>query len=624
MTYTHKLARRLALSRNLAMFPVLLLAAACAGETTAPEAPANPTSPSAPTSDVGFRVLPGTVTVEVNQRIRFRGEYRSFRGMESTPSLRWEASGGTIDSRGTFSSNKPGTFRIIGRGIGRGRGTHQRPDTSVVVVVPRQPDMLGLRVTPRAPRLQPGQRRAFTAIGRLGAGRTAPIGVTWSATGGSIDAGGVFLAGEEEGSYRVIATNTRGTHADTVQVRIRRGETPDTTDGTPEPNPTPAIAKVVLKPATVILATRATHQFAAFGRKASGDSVAVDVTFQANGGTITETGLFTAGSTAGSYQVIATSSELADTALVTLAPSSGGGGPTPLPEPNPTPGPNPGPGPLPAGNGVPMGIFGLLSENVSPRQYTMAVDGYTAGNVASRIEQARRMNIRLFMNMTGGQHKNYMTNGVFDMAKWRAKMDTYNTPEVRAAIAKGVEDGIIIGNSVMDEPANVSPSNSWGPEGTMTKPRVDDMCRYVKDMFPSLPVGVLHDHRIFQPEQGYQHCEFIVSQYRLSKGDVKSFRDGGLAWAKRYNMGIIFSLNILHGGNPGTTCQKWGDDPRGVLCAMSGEQLRDWGTYLGTAGCALMMWKYEHDYINKPEVQEALHDIADALARTPKRSCARG
>ena len=161
MTYTHKLARRLALSRNLAMFPALLLAAACAGETTAPEAPANPTSPSAPTNDVGFRVLPGTVTVEVNQRIRFRGEFRSFRGMESTPSLRWEASGGTIDSRGTFSSDKPGTFRVIGRGIGRGRGTHQRPDTSVVVVVPRQPDMLGLRVTPRAPRLQPGQRRGL-------------------------------------------------------------------------------------------------------------------------------------------------------------------------------------------------------------------------------------------------------------------------------------------------------------------------------------------------------------------------------------------------------------------------------------------------------------------------------
>ena len=42
MTYTHKLARRLALSRDWAMLTVLLLAA-CAGDTTAPEA-ADPSS----------------------------------------------------------------------------------------------------------------------------------------------------------------------------------------------------------------------------------------------------------------------------------------------------------------------------------------------------------------------------------------------------------------------------------------------------------------------------------------------------------------------------------------------------------------------------------------------------
>lgn len=253
----------------------------------------------------------------------------------------------------------------------------------------------------------------------------------------------------------------------------------------------------------------------------------------------------------------------------------------------------------------------------------MAVDGYTAGNIIDRIEKARRMKIRLFLNMTGGHHRNYMTNGVFDMTKWRAKMDSYNTPAIRAAVASAVADGTIIGNSVMDEPANVSPSNSWGPAGTMTKARVDDMCRYVKDMFPTMPVGVLHDHRIFEPEKGYQHCEFLVSQYRLSKGTVENFREGGLAWARKHNMSIIFSLNILHGGNPGTTCEKWGDDPRGILCAMSPSQLRDWGITLGSAGCALMMWKYEADYIHRPEIQASLHDIASALGKLPRRSCAR-
>ncbi len=175
----------------------------------------------------------------------------------------------------------------------------------------------------------------------------------------------------------------------------------------------------------------------------------------------------------------------------------------------------------------------------------------------------------------------------------------------------------------MDEPANISPTNSWGPAGTMTKARVDDMCRYVKQMFPTLPVGVLHDHRIFEPEKGYQTCEFLVSQYRLSKGDVQDFRDGGLAFARRYNMSILFSLNILHGGDPGTTCEKWGDDPRGILCPMSAAQLRDWGKTLGSVGCGLIMWKYERAYIDKPEIQGALRDIAESLARVPGKPCTR-
>jgi len=149
------------------------------------------------------------------------------------------------------------------------------------------------------------------------------------------------------------------------------------------------------------------------------------------------------------------------------------------------------------------------------------------------------------------------------------------------------------------------------------------MCRYVKNIFPTLPVGVLHDHRIFEPEKGYRHCEFLVSQYRLSKGDVRDFREGGLAFAKRYNMSIIFSLNVIHGGNPGTTCLKLGDDPRGNLCPMSADQLRDWGVTLGSAACGLLMWRYYPQYIEKPEIQSALQDVATALARIPRKSCGR-
>ena len=626
MTYTYKLARRLAISRNLGMLTVLALLAACAGETTAPDAPGTPTPPAAPTAPVGFRVLPGVVTVETDQPVRFRGEVRTLQGQVYAPSLVWEASGGTIKKDGTFSAPTPGTYRVVGRGQGRGRAHPQRPDTSVVVVVRKRPGLVGIRVTPRTPELDPGQTRTFTATGQLASGSTAPIGVVWSATGGSIDAAGVYRAGNVEGTHQVVATNTRGTVADTIKVKVRRPAKWDTIPGPapepiptpspdpapePSPDPAPALARVVLKPANLALATSARHQFAAFGRTATGDSVAIDVTFRATGGTITSSGLYTAGPTTGTYRVIATSTELADTSVVTLAETSGGG--TPIP----------GPTPVPTGTGIPMGLSALLSSGAEPSYYNMSLDGYTADRILTQLSNARAKKIKMLMNMTGGRHSNYMTDGVFDMAKWQAKMDSYNTPTIKAAVAQAVAEGIIVGNSVMDEPTNTSANNSWGPEGTMTKARVDGMCRYVKNIFPTLPVGVVHDHRKLEPEKGYDHCDFIVSQYRLSKGDVRTFRDGGLAFAKRAGISIAFSINVIHGGTPGTDCDKWGDDPNGVLCPMSPEQVRDFGLTLGTVGCALNMWRYEKAYHDRAEIQRALQIVAESLAKLPQKPCRR-
>ena len=67
------------------------------------------------------------------------------------------------------------------------------------------------------------------------------------------------------------------------------------------------------------LPTGGTEQYAVYGRLSDGDSVSVDVTYTATGGTITAGGFYTAGGTSGSYRVIAeeTESGLADTSTVT-------------------------------------------------------------------------------------------------------------------------------------------------------------------------------------------------------------------------------------------------------------------------------------------------------------------
>ena len=124
-------------------------------------------------------------------------------------------------------------------------------------------------------------------------------------------------------------------------------------------------------------------------------------------------------------------------------------------------------------------------------------------------------------------------------------------------------------------------------------------------MFPTLPVGVVHDHDIFQPKESYHVCEFLLDQYAARKGDLVKFRDAGLALGRRDDMSIVFSLNIINGGIQASRDGAWDCSPtqtggrggRQPNCRMTAEQVRDWGILLGSAGCALTMWRYDPDFV---------------------------
>jgi hypothetical protein len=615
MTYTFKLARRLAVSRNYGMLPVLLVLAACdGGDATAPEVPSG--TPTAGTEwrprdlvPVAVKVRPSSVTLETNQLIQFRAHGTTSAGDSVGAAVTWSTSGGTILPDGRFSAAAIGTFAVIG--YNRVRGTVQ-VDTSTVKVIRRNSRVKAVEISPTAISLASGVSQTFTALGRLPNGSAVPIGVNWSATGGSIDAGGTYVAGHAAGTYQVTATNTSGTLADTVPVTITSPPLPPPPPE-PEPPTEPVLARVVLRPPTVTLAPGATKQFGVFGRTSTGDSIPVTAVFTATGGSITSGGLYTAGSSPGAYRVIATSSDLADTSFITISVPLGSGT-----------------------LGIPFGPTQLISSGASPGDFTMSLDGTHASWIISRINWARSNRFRILMNMTGGHHDLYMStiDGVyqFDRRKWEAKMNTYNTPEIKDAIAKGVADGTIIGNSVMDEPnAHGSPDvggNTWGPSGTMTKARVDSLCGYVKAIFPTLPTGVFQRHDVLEPTKNYAQCEFIVDQYVSRVGDVVAFRDAALAFGQRSRISIIFSINILNGGTPdrdGTwDCAGTGGlGEQTNLCLMTPEQVRNFGLVLGQAGCGLLMWRYDSEFMANPDNQQAFKDIAARLASLPGRACTR-
>ena len=629
MTYTFKLARRLAVSRTLGMLPALILFAACSGDTTAPDsAPAHPLTSGSQedprfrhTVPVTVRINPSRVTVETNQLIRFQAQGTTASGDTIDAPVQWAATGGTILPDGRFSAATTGSFMIAARTPDRQR---ERFDTAIVEVVRRQPLLASIAIAPGTTTLTPGLRQTFLATGYLPDGRAVPVGVRWSATGGSIDAGGNYVAGDTAGTYQVIATNTKMTISDTAVVTIGAPAPPPPPPPPATPPPPPALQQITLVPATATLARAATRKFTAFGRLQGGDSVAVDVVYTATGGTITPEGLFTAGSTAGTYRVIARADSLADTSSVTVSVPLGSGPST----------------------GTPFGTFNLFNSTttIEPGPFTLSHTWDDPEAIVARITAARTLGVKLMLVMTGGHSRFLKVGGTtatatqFDIVKWKAHMDLFNTTPIKQAIAAGVQDGTIIGASVMDEPNH----RDWG--GVVTKATLDEMARYVKGYFPTLPVGVVIVHW-WRSAERYHDIDFIVSQYDWwqspngpgggQSGNVSGWRDAALAMAQANGIAIAFSMNVINGGVQDLTSpdriEAWrcpatttgGRGYRTPQCRMSSSQVRDWGKLLGSAGCALLMWRYEDVFMSKVENQQAVSDVAQQLATVPGKSCRR-
>ncbi|HEY6159337.1 MAG TPA: Ig-like domain-containing protein, partial [Gemmatimonadales bacterium] len=176
------------------------------------------------------------------------------------------------------------------------------------VTDPQAPSSPVVRIVtlPDSVTLNPGDTRQFVAYGRTEAGDSVPVAVGWSASGGTITGGGLYTADTVAGSYAVTATATSPSTAVSSSSLVKN---------------TGSVSQIVLNPTTAFAVVGGTVQFTSYGKKKNGDSVAVPVVYTATGGSVSATGLYTAGTSAGSYSVIATQSRgtLADTALVSIS-----------------------------------------------------------------------------------------------------------------------------------------------------------------------------------------------------------------------------------------------------------------------------------------------------------------
>ena len=261
------------------------------------------TAPAPPTV-TKIDVTPASASLQTGKTKQFSASATMSDGStDSSPSVTWSATGGTISSAGLYTAGQnAGTYRVIAKSQAGPADT-----SSVTITAPAPPTVTKIDVTPATASLQTGKTKQFSASATMSDGSTdsSPT-VTWSATGGTISSAGLYTAGQNAGTYRVIAKSQAGP-ADTSTVTITA----------PAP---PTVTKIDVTPSTASLQTGKTKQFSASATMSDGSTdSSPTVTWSATGGTISSAGLYTAGQSAGTYRVIAKSSAgPADTSSVTI------------------------------------------------------------------------------------------------------------------------------------------------------------------------------------------------------------------------------------------------------------------------------------------------------------------
>jgi hypothetical protein len=230
-------------------------------------------------------VTPGPATLPIHGTLQYTAVGKDAAGNVVAISPTWTvvASGGTIDATGLFtaasaSGTVPDTVRATSGSIsGTATVTVSAGALATIAVTPN-PDTLPINGT-----------KQYTAVGKDTYGTVVAISPTWSvvAGGGTINGAALFTAGTATGTFPNTVRAATGSISGTATVHVIAG----------------TLASITVTPDPVSLPVNATQQFTAVGKDAFGTVVPISPTWSvvANGGAIISTGLFSAGTLAGTF-----------------------------------------------------------------------------------------------------------------------------------------------------------------------------------------------------------------------------------------------------------------------------------------------------------------------------------
>jgi hypothetical protein len=252
-------------------------------------------------------VVPGSIGLAVSATQQLSVTLTDAAGNTLPPqAVTWSTSNssiGTVSSSGLVSAQHAGNATITAAASGI--------TGSATLAVSASPATLNtLTLSPSTVTLTPSATKQFSVAGSWSDGSSSAPAVSYSATGGTITAGGLYTAGTQQGAFRVIATQQGGTKADTSAVTIA--------------SPPPTLTRLSISPKSSTLLPSGVARFTVSATWSDGSTTVPAAAFVATGGTITPGGSYTAGATAGTFRVVATQQggTHADTAAVTITPTT--------------------------------------------------------------------------------------------------------------------------------------------------------------------------------------------------------------------------------------------------------------------------------------------------------------
>ena len=255
------------------------------------------------------KVTPASVTLAPGGNTSFTAKVADGFGNTRTDTVTWAvspATAGSIDQAGKFTAGgTTGTYVDAVSASVSGLS-----DKSTVVV--KAGALHHLTITPTSATLKPSGSTVFSVKGFDASNNPVTITPTFKvvASGGTISGQGLFVAGTKAGTYKDTVQATAGSLTISASVLVQAG----------------ALATLALSPNAATLAPAGKQLFAATGADLWGNAVQATVTWSVinGGGAISSTGLFTAGTTAGTYTntVQAKSGIITATASVTVGAAS--------------------------------------------------------------------------------------------------------------------------------------------------------------------------------------------------------------------------------------------------------------------------------------------------------------